>query len=192
MEKVIWNEETIRNEFRRLDTKFELDAASLPIVFNNAKRTLGSFYGKRNGDPMRFQFSRYYFDNPKFPPQEALDTIRHEYAHYMDFMLTGKTSHGPTWKKCCIKVGATPVRCYDERRAAYRLEKHEETVILELLCDDIRDGMELEHPKYGVGVIGIVEGEGIRKHLYVEFPQYGTKKIAASWAAEHCKVHEKT
>lgn len=41
--KTIWNEARVRDELKCLDQKTGLCGAELPIVFNNAKRTLGSF-----------------------------------------------------------------------------------------------------------------------------------------------------
>lgn len=46
--KNIWNEAAIRKEFARLDAKTGLKGATLPIIFNNAKCTLGS-YNPANG-----------------------------------------------------------------------------------------------------------------------------------------------
>lgn len=191
MSAMVWTEDAIRAEFRRLDKKFGLDGASLPIIFNKARCTLGQFCGTVSGEPKCFRFSKVYFDDPKFPVKEALDTIRHEYAHYMEFMLYGKTGHGPRWKKCCIKVGAMPIRCYDKKIAAYRRERQEEQMILESLCDDILIGTEVEHPKFGKGIVTEIYGDGIGRQLHVEFASWGTKKIAASWAAEHCKMVQK-
>ena len=87
--KNIWNEAAIRKEFARLDAKTGLKGATLPISFSNAKCTLGSYSSAGGG---AFRFSRHYFDDPLWPIEEALDTIRHEYAHYMDHM--GIWQHG--------------------------------------------------------------------------------------------------
>lgn len=40
---IIWNETRVRDELKCLDQKTGLCGADIPIVFNNAKRTLGSF-----------------------------------------------------------------------------------------------------------------------------------------------------
>ena len=87
--KNIWTETAIRKEFARLDAKTGLKGATLPISFGNAKCTLGSYSSAGGG---AFRFSRHYFDDPLWPIEEALDTIRHEYAHYMDHM--GIWQHG--------------------------------------------------------------------------------------------------
>jgi len=42
---------------------------------------------------------------------EVEDTILHEIAH----ALTPGDHHGQAWKAACIKVGAKPVRCYDNQ-----------------------------------------------------------------------------
>ena len=121
---VIWNEARVRDELKCLDRKTGLCGADIPIVFNNAKRTLGSF-STHNGKAKQFCFSNHYFQNQDFPVEEAIDTIRHEYAHYMDFVLNGKLGHSTSWKQCCIRIGALPIRLYSEDRADYHRKKHE-------------------------------------------------------------------
>ena len=105
----IFDEEMIRAELRRLDMKTGLHAADLPIKFGKARCTLGRF-SYPSEDRMEFYFSNYYFQDPMHPIEEKLDTIRHEYAHYMDYMINGSSSHGPSWKNCCRIVGAIPTK----------------------------------------------------------------------------------
>lgn len=65
------------------------------------------------------------FSELGFSVEEAIDTIRHEYAHHMDFMINGKLGHSTSWKQCCIRFGALPIRLYGEDRADYHRKKHE-------------------------------------------------------------------
>ena len=61
--QVIWNEETIREELRRLDLKTGLRGAELSIKFRIAKSYLGLYY---QTEGKGFYFSTYYFENPDF------------------------------------------------------------------------------------------------------------------------------
>ena len=44
MSNKVWDEERIREEFKRLDNMTGLHGADLPITFGKAKHTLGCFY----------------------------------------------------------------------------------------------------------------------------------------------------
>ena len=107
---MIWNEEMIRAELKRLDRKAGLNGAKLPIKFTHSKHSLGCFYPEK--DNMRFDFSLYYLSDDSFPEEEALDLIRHEYAHFANFCLYHGTGHDRMWRKCCSEVGAVATRCY--------------------------------------------------------------------------------
>lgn len=79
--KTVWNEATIRAEIAKLYKKTGLSGTELPISFNNAKCTLGVYYSIDGG---LFKFSNYYFQDPEWPIESALDVIMHEYAHHME------------------------------------------------------------------------------------------------------------
>jgi len=101
---ILWPEERIREELRRLDQKTGLHGAELPITYNRNHKCLASFYaGER-----KFAFSLCWFDNPDWAEEAARDIIRHEYAHYMNLERNGLKNHGPEWEACCREVGATP------------------------------------------------------------------------------------
>ena len=40
-------------------------------------------------------------------PEVVLDTVRHEIAHAM---VGSRANHGPAWRECAVRVGATPER----------------------------------------------------------------------------------
>ena len=44
MSNKVWDEERIREEFKKLDSMTGLHGADLPITFGKAKHTLGCFY----------------------------------------------------------------------------------------------------------------------------------------------------
>lgn len=184
---VIWNETRIRDEIKRLDQKTGLRGEDIPIVFGNAKHTLGSFC-TQNGNAKQFRFSNYYFQNKDFPVEEAVDTIRHEYAHYMDFVINGKLGHSTSWKQCCIRIGALPTRLYSETRANYHRLKHEKDRQAEYKLEQFSLGTVIDHPRFGRGVILAVTGDGVSRVLQVEFSEYGQKMLGASWVLSNCKT----
>lgn len=181
--KTIWNEATIRKEFARLDTKTGLKGATLPITFNNSKRTLG-FYSISNGGA--FRFSRYYYDDPSWPIEAALDIIRHEYAHYMDHMIYGNCGHGTTWKKCCTEIGALPIRCYSSERAKYYQDKHEAKRKEAEALDHFMVGSYIIHPRFGRGKIVEIVGVDVNRYALVDFIDMETKKLLLRWVKENC------
>lgn len=184
--EAIFDEGMIRSELRRLDAKTGLHAADLPIKFGNAKRTLGRF-SYPSDDKLEFYFSNYYFQSPNHPVEEKLDTIRHEYAHYMDYMLTGSSSHGPSWKNCCRIVGAFPTRCFSQERSNSFLAKHERERVQNEKYDHYSIGNKVLHPVFGEGVIKAILGDGINRIACVSFADVGQKKIAISWIDCNCK-----
>ena len=180
-----WTEHAIREELAKLDKKTGLCGAKLPIRLNRAKNTLGSFSSADGGS---FQFSNYYFQDPNWPVEEALDTIRHEYAHYMEFTLYGHGGHGPTWKLCCDEIGAVPVRCYNAERAEHYRQKHLEEEKLSQHYDTYKVGDQIEHPRFGTGVIIDIFGESITRGVTIAFAEdVGIKKLGLAWVDTHCK-----
>lgn len=146
----------------KLDKRTGLKGAELPISFNNARCTLG-LYSSINGGS--FKFSNCHFQDPNWPVEEALDTIRHEYAHHMDYVLYGHEGHGATWKLSCGIVGVLPIRCYNESRADFYRQKHLEESKKVEHDDTYNIGGKIDHPKYGVGVIEEISGRHLPLHL---------------------------
>lgn len=179
-----WNEKAIRNEIARLDAKTGLEGAKLPIKFSNSKKTLGE-YSSMNGGV--FRFSNYYFRDSGWPEEEAIDVIRHEYAHYMDHMIYGKLGHGATWKHCCGIVGAFPIRCYDEKLAKYHQRRHEEEARLSVHYDSYHIGSHIEHPTYGIGVIKEITGESVSRRVNIDFPDTGLRTLSLAWVDKNCR-----
>ena len=183
-----WTESAIREEISKLDKKTGLHGARLPISFNNARCALGMYSPADGGS---FKFSNYYYQDPNWPIEEALDTIRHEYAHYMDHVLYNHCAHGSTWKHCCAIVGAMPIRCYNEKRADYYRQKHLKEESLSKRYDEYYIGDIILHPKYGKGVIKYVQGESISRIITVEFTSVGEKVLGLSWVDTNCnRYHE--
>lgn len=179
----IWDEAAIRKVLKKLDAKTRLKGATLPITFNKSKRILGSFYSAEGG---AFRFSRYYLDDPNWPVEKILDTIRHEYAHYMDYMLYGNLGHGKTWKKCCTDIGAIPVRCCNSDIVKHYQDKHKAEQEKSKILDGYRAGSFIIHPVFGKGEIVEIAGSGVHRQAFVSFPDMETKKLSLAWIDKNC------
>lgn len=183
---VIWDEAAIRAELARLDGITGLQGASLPIRFTNARCTLGSFSRENGGS---FSFSNFYYQDPDWPRECALDTIRHEYAHYLDHTKYGGGGHGKTWKRCCIQVGANPIRLYDPDEAAYFRRKHTKEASDSAALDDLRPGTVILHPTFGVGTITEIAGAGLNRSATVSFEEEETeRRLLLTWIRKNCEV----
>lgn len=179
---MIWTEETIRDEIRKLDETTGLEGAKLPIVFGRAKTRLGAFYmNQKEMKPVKFYFSRYYFGNPGWPMSDALDVIRHEYAHYMSFELYGHSGHGGDWKRCCVRIGARPERLYKGRCEDVYQESKTNPNIYE-------PGMNIVHPVFGKGTIQNITNDAAKKSAVVKFSKVGLKKLGIHWMMENCRL----
>jgi predicted SprT family Zn-dependent metalloprotease len=83
----------------------------LSFKLGNTKRALGRFRHYRNGSAICIEISKHYL---AICPIEIMEeTVLHEVAHYMDFLIRGKSNHDWHWKKCCRIVGANPERTCD-------------------------------------------------------------------------------
>lgn len=112
----------IRATYQKLDAKFHLNAAKVPITFGYEEDVLGS-YTPRNGSSMEcFHFSLlfvgYSVANP-LKRGDRLDLYLHEYAHYMQYNMTIPKEycfkpgiHGSVWTYCCSLTGAVPSPYY--------------------------------------------------------------------------------
>lgn len=121
----VWTEEKIRNIIRKLDEKTGLNGADLPIHF----KTGGALGCYNRLEPKSFGFKLPFFNDPNTLESECIDTIRHEYAHYIVdaaelelyiYHSNGESSHGDDWKYACKMVRANPNRCHDPKAFRYR------------------------------------------------------------------------
>ncbi|MBR5179532.1 MAG: hypothetical protein IKW90_12145 [Lachnospiraceae bacterium] len=181
--KKVWDEDAIRKELARLDGITGLNGAELPIRFTDAQCVIGCYH-LNNGE--RFSFSRIYFMDPEWAEESALDTIRHEYAHYMDYAIYGNVGHGWTWKKCCSVVAACPVRLYNSWKNDYYNKKQTEKEQKLLGMHDYKAGDYIIHPKYGKGMITTIAGVEIMKTIQVEFETAGVRKLSLAWVSDNC------
>lgn len=56
--------------------------------------------------------------------QQLEDTIRHEFAHALDWEMFKGWGHGKTWRKCCELVGAEPERCFEGEKILVAPKKY--------------------------------------------------------------------
>lgn len=180
-----WPREVIRQEIRRLDQQTGLNGADITIRLYEEREPLGCFTFI---DPVRmtFGFSATRFEEPTFTRAEALDVIRHEYAHFMEYRLFGEsTDHGPNWKLCCRKIGARPETFYTEewKSLARTREKarQERTRV-----DGFSPGKRIVHPAYGEGV---VEGLQHLPEMTLISVRFGStlRTLDVNWARQNCK-----
>ena len=114
-----WSVEKIRAVMAHLDRKTGLHGAELPMKMGKAVSYLGRYYC---GERKSFYFSTHHLNDPAFRESEAIELIRHEYAHYYvdaaglrQFFRDGRAyHHGPSWKYACRMVGARGGRVYGE------------------------------------------------------------------------------
>lgn len=182
----LFDETKIRKELKRLDDITGFNGAKLPIKLGNAKGTLGRFKYSNN-DSLEFNFSKHYFLDSNFPVEEKLDTIRHEYAHYMDYMMTGHSSHGNNWRKCCRIVGAFPTRLFSQERADSFIEKHKKEDATNLILDNYHSGLTILHPKYGKGIITEIYNKGLSRYATVKFNEDAEKELSLLWIYKKCQ-----
>lgn len=184
----VWDRAAICREIAVCDEMTGLRGKDLPIEFITNCRSLGRFsWSKSQGG--RFQFNVDYFDDPTFPVEEAIDTIRHEYAHYIDREKFGKHGHGATWKKACRMVGANPSRFYSEENAKRHRQQHLEEQQRQMEYRAFCEGLEIVHPRFGTGSVLKINSDGGRSNLDVDFAACGVKKLGMGWVREHCAVH---
>ena len=105
----------------------------------------------------------------------------------MDFVLNGKLGHSTSWKQCCIRIGALPIRLYSEDRADYHRKKHEKERQENAKLAQFSPGTIIEHPRFGHGVVLSSDGSDSSRILQVAFSTVGQKALSASWVLNNCQ-----
>ena len=181
-----WPKEAIREEIQRLDRITGLNGAAVTIRLYQEREPMGCFTFI---DPVRmtFGFSTTRFEEPGFTQAEALDIVRHEYAHFMEYRLFGKsTDHGPNWKQCCLKIGARPEALYTERWKEEAREKERE-LARKNRVDGFTIGKTVHHPEFGEGTVEQIDRLPTMTILSVRFSS-GIRKLDVAWVRSHCSV----
>ena len=189
MEPVIRDELTVRleiyNELRRLDRITNLKGVLVPVHFHERGLAVGKFCHNKS-KYMCFSFHRSYFTDPAMPPEVLMNTVRHEYAHYMDYMNRGKSGHGKPWKQCCLIVGAQPVQYFDKEWVARLSARHQQNRLRNQLFDTCIAGMHIDHPRFGDGEIVRIYGTALNRVADVTFAEQAPKAISLDWLFSHC------
>ena len=186
MDGFIWTEEEIRKEIRRMDKITGLNGAALPIQFHKRGRAVGRFCYSKSGKDVFFSFNTTYYTNPTIPREALTDTVRHEYAHYMDYMNRGTSGHGKDWKQCCLVVGALPERYFNMERVWRISDRQLAERKRNELFDNVRAGMAINHPRFGTGVIARIRGVGLNRIAEVRFETLGEKSLGLGWVCDLC------
>jgi predicted SprT family Zn-dependent metalloprotease len=125
--------EEIRAEFDRLDDICMIDTKTVPIkISTRATSRYGSCNWVKEGKKIRIKnitISDFILDCE----DQFWDTIRHEYAHCLVALRTGKNhGHDAVWKKACVEVGCIPDRLARNQEA--RIMAHEKRSSREKYC----------------------------------------------------------
>lgn len=179
-----WPRERILEEIRCLDAKTGLNGAKVTIRLYADAEPMGCFTFI---DPIRmtFGFSSTRFEEPGFTDMEALDIIRHEYAHFMEYMIYGISSdHGEQWKDCCRKIGARPEKLYTEafKQDARRKERER---IQRTRIDGYKIGRQISHPTFGEGIVERIDRMNDITILTIRFGET-VKRFDIDWVRKHC------
>ncbi|MCQ2406872.1 MAG: hypothetical protein MJ067_06645, partial [Oscillospiraceae bacterium] len=172
-------------EIRRLDEKTGLDGAKVTVRLYPEREPMGCFTFI---DPVRmtFGFSKTRFEEAGFTDAEALDIIRHEYAHFMEYRLYGFSSdHGPCWQDCCRKIGARPEKMYTEEFKQSARQKERERV-QKTRVDGFKEGSKVSHPKFGEGTVEKIDRMQNITILTIRFGE-SVKRLDIDWVRKNCK-----
>ena len=191
-----WSVEKIRAVMVHLDRKTGLHGAELPIEMGKAVSYLGRYYC---GERKSFYFSTHHLNDPAFRESEAIELIRHEYAHYYvdtaglrPFFQDGRAHHhGPSWQYACKMVGASGRRIFGqellpELTAAELVRRFRaEDVRAFDMCGYIRMWNRLpSEPQQSARWMAAVERNNHRDRVFypgdeVLFPQRGFGRVLA-------------
>ncbi len=117
----IWTIEKFKRVLKSLDMKTGLSGAMLDVYFMEDDEAVGCF--DFSSDSWCFRFSEKQFNDPNFKELAAIETIRHEYAHYYNHIAkinellpnckSSPSGHGEDWAFACKMINIDPNRCYD-------------------------------------------------------------------------------
>lgn len=115
-----WTIEKFKIVLKCLDLKTGLSGTTLDVYFMNDEGVVGCF--DFSSEKWSFGFSKKTFNDPNFKEAAAIETIRHEYAHYYNHVAKlgellpcykqSPSGHGDDWAFACKMVNIDPNRCY--------------------------------------------------------------------------------
>jgi len=104
---ILLDEITLLLDEHRLANDFHITF----VVTNRLTKAAGNClvsqdrYDRRKIKGCRIALSAHYYR--EFGIQRTIGTLRHEIAHLMDCMMTGKMSHSANFKRICVRLGGT-------------------------------------------------------------------------------------
>ena len=116
----VWTEEKFRFVLINLDKKTGLSGGKLKIELTDDDESLASFC--RDGNTTYFRFNISKFNDPNFKELAAIETIRHEYAHYYSHAVELNKwihdsrrlgGHEKSWEYACKMMEIAPNRYYN-------------------------------------------------------------------------------
>jgi len=200
----------IQTLYQKLDRRFHLQGAQIPITFGYDTDQLGSYTQGRDGNKEQFHFSLLFIGRSMPHPlsqEDRLDLYKHEYAHYMQYHMEipkqytySYGTHGSAWKYCCSLVGAAPTPLYKagEGKVEHNYEKHLSRPITDktyTLKDNYRQKVASQKQKdsrvqYQIGdtISHPTFGEG--EVVHVE-PQAGSVRLHIQFCAKKKIIDQK-
>lgn len=100
-----WSMGDIRDIMTELDSQTGLNGRHIPYKLSKAKRKLAHFTYTRTGEPLEFAFTEQLLTYATY--DELLDVVIHEYCHYWQTLLEGKSGHNKNFKALCQKLGGS-------------------------------------------------------------------------------------
>ncbi len=91
------------------DKTFNLKELGWSMGYNNRKTALGVCKPRTK----KIEISRPLLVNNMDKIADFEDTIRHEFAHAIDYILRGKSNHDMHWQFIAIELGANGNRCHE-------------------------------------------------------------------------------
>ena len=98
--KCYWTANKIKDVIKDLDSITWLEGRTLPVRFVNDENMLGDLVFM-DGEPVEFQFSKRFLNDPNLPYAYVLDSIKRQYEKYMNYMLGGDIGNTRLFVECC-------------------------------------------------------------------------------------------
>jgi Uncharacterized protein conserved in bacteria len=100
--------EDVRKEYLRLDQLCRVDTSKIILGVNARTVRRRGQCTTQSGVPVRVEISEFVFHEPA---ESFLNTIRHEYAHALAAIRTGRAhGHDAQWRKACQEIGCNGSR----------------------------------------------------------------------------------
>lgn len=131
---------------------FNMRDMDVHLEFNDNKSRWG--YAKRSGRRYTISLSKWMCDNTKATMEDWIDTMLHEMAHIIDYVVRGKSDHSYRWVHIAKTIG-----CNGERTA-----KVDYTSDIKSKYTAICDNCGKETPKHKRPRVGQACGKCCREH----------------------------